>query len=481
MSEPTEEEDDSANNVIVVGSRMGAGDSSGGWGVAPLPIIVRSGGTNDPANRVVEALRGLFDTQTDYDLDTRFTAQQKQIILTALRGLAAHPVYGPAMAALAAKGADINIVADFSGEYTGSNLGQTRGRNSDGTIDQGESITIYINMNPGGAPVSNIGFSEVIVHELIHSLGVPAFDMEIDAPGSLVDREVRNEIFSGYDFSAVADPGSMQADVLDLADTGGGLTGTGSYEVFSGSDFADDITPGAGGSLVYSGQGDDRITLALGSGVDEIIDSAGLDTIVLAAGTALSSISMRWSAGQHDLAVMVNGKVEAIIVDAAGAGAIEQISVDGASYALSAFSVTTNAPPDAVTINATVYDSFYGGFVASASVLDADGDTLSYRLGDVAGDYASEEWRIDASTGLLFANFTRYEEPGSKFTFVTVIVSDGLDVSQVTVSVRWGNSGEYDTPIEGAFASLDEPSSPDIMLPADLGQFPSMEAPIFYG
>jgi hypothetical protein len=95
-------------------------------------------------------LRGLFDTQTDYDLDTRFTDAQKQIILTALRGLANHPIYGPAMAALAAKGADINIIADFSGEYTGSDRGQTRGRNSDGTIDQGESITVYINMNPGG-------------------------------------------------------------------------------------------------------------------------------------------------------------------------------------------------------------------------------------------------------------------------------------------------------------------------------------------
>lgn len=143
--------------------------------------------------------------------------------------------------------------------------------------------------------------------------------------------------------------------------------------------------------------------------------------------------------------------------------------------------MTTNVPPDAVTINAVVYDSFYGGFVASASVLDTNGDTLSYRIGDVAGDYASEEWAIDSDTGLLFADFTRYAEPGSKFSLVTVIVSDGIDVSQVTVSIRWGNSGEYDTPIEGAFASLDQPSSPDTMLPADLWQSPSLDPPLFYG
>ena len=480
MSEPSEEEE-SANEVIVIGSRMGAGDSSGGWGVAPLPIIVRSGGTNDPSNRLVEGLRGLFDRQTDYDLDTRFTDAQKQIILTALRGLANHPVYGPAMAALAAKGADINIIADFSGEYTGSDLGQTRGRNSDGTIDQGESITIYINMNPGGAPVSNIGFSEVIVHELIHSLAFPHSTGRsmLRAHCSTGKCATRS---SPVTISApLPTPSSMQADVLDLADAGGALAGSGSYEIFSGSDFADAIAPGGGGSLVYSGQGDDRITVTLNGGVDEIIDSGGLDSIVLPAGTSLSSISMRWSPGQHDLAVMVNGKVEAIIVDAAGDGAVEQISVDGVGYALSAFAVAVNVPPDAVTINATVYDSFYGGFVASASVFDANGDALSYRIGDVTGDYAGEEWTIDADTGLLFGDFTRYAESGSSFTVVTVIVSDGLDVSNVTVSIRWANSGEYDTPIEGAFASLDEPSCLDTMLPADLWHSPSLDAPLFYG
>lgn len=483
MSEPTEEEEPETE-IIVIGSRTRTSNSGGGTSSsdALLSIIARQGDTNSPASAAVEWLRGLFDTQTDYDLDTRFTDRQKQIILMALRGLADHPVYGPAMAALATKGADINIIADFTGNDTYGHRGRIVGRNDDGTIDQGESITIYINMNFGGQPITDISFAEVIVHELIHSLGVPAFDAELHAPGSTVAREVRNEIFSGYDFNAPADLGSVGTDVLDVADTGGSLAGSGSFEIFSGSDFADEIVPGAGGSLIYSGGGDDRITLTLGNGVDEIADSAGLDTILLPAGTLLSSISMRWSADQHELAVMVNGKVEAIILGADGSGAVEQISVGGANYALSAFPVVTNVPPDGVTINATVHDSFYGGFVANAAVPDGNGDTLTYRLGDVAGDYANEEWTVDANSGSVFADFTRYAEPGSRFSVVTVIVSDGIDVSYVTVSIRWGNSGEYEPPIGGAFVGgLGEQRAGEVMLYNDLWQPASLDGPVSYG
>lgn len=482
MSEPSEQDEESETEIIVIGRRTGSSGGGSGSGGALLSIIARSGGTNHPSGGFIETLRGMFDTQTDYDLDTRFTAKQKEIILMALRGLADHPRYGPAMEALATKGADINIIADFSGRNTYGDLGRTAGKNPDGTIDQGESITIYINMNPGGDPVTDTAFSEAIVHELIHSLGVPAFDAELDAPGSLIDREVRNQIFSGYDFYASADLGIGQADVFDVADTGGSSAGSGAYEIFSGSDFADEIAPGAGGSLVYSGGGDDRITIVLNGGVDEIIDFAGLDTIVLPAGTPLSSISMRWADGEHNLAVMVDGKVEAIIVDAAGSGAVEQISVNGANYAVSAFSVSINMPPDAVTINATVYDSFYGGFVASAALSDGNGDTLSYRIGEVTGDYASEEWTIDANSGMLFADFARIDEPGSRYTFVTVIVSDGLDASTVTLSIRWGNSGEYEQPIGSAFVSVpEEPTRLDATLCNDLWKSPSLDTPVFYG
>jgi len=276
--------------IIVVGRRSGAGSGGGGSGGAGS-VVVNRGGTNNPLNSLVETLRGLFDSQTDYDLDTRFTPKQREIILMALQGLANHPVYGPKMAELAAKGADINIIADFTGVFTGSSRGVLAGKNPDGTVDQGESITIYINMSPGGAPVSDISFSETIVHELMHSLGDPGLDAILDASGSTIDQSVRNDIFSGYDFSGAANLDTAQANIVDVPNTGGSSTGSWNYEIFSGSDYADEIRPGAGGSLVYSGSGDDRILIAIDGDIDEIIDTAGFDTIMISAGISTGSIS----------------------------------------------------------------------------------------------------------------------------------------------------------------------------------------------
>ena len=303
-------------------------------------------------------------------------------------------------------------------------------------------------MNYGGAPVSDISFATTILHELMHTFGDPALDTALDTPGSSLDKDVHNDIFTGYDFGAPPSQISLNANIIDLPDFGGALTGSANYEIFSGSSAADVITPNAGGSLIYSGGGDDRFILALDSDIDEIIDGGGSDTIELPVGTQLSAVSAKWSSDGRNLAVSVSGHVEAVMVEAAGNGMIEQISIGGANYAVASLSPTINTAPDGASVNTTVYGSFFGGWVANAAGSDVDGDTLEYRIGSISGEYADQAWTVDKHTGAISTNLTRFEQPGSQYTYISIISSDGIDTSSSSVMVRWGNQNEPDMPIE---------------------------------
>lgn len=88
---------------------------------------------------------------------------------------------------------------------------------------------------------------------------------------------------------------------------------------------------------------------------------------------------------------------------------------------------------------------------------------------------------VDLETGAIFANFTRFAEPGSKYTFLTLIVSDGLDVSHVSVSIRWGNSNEVDRPIESVFHDEEAFTSMGLLLPAYFSSPLSVDAAFVYG
>lgn len=63
-------------------------------------------------------------------------------------------------------------------------------------------------------------------------------------------------------------------------------------------------------------------------------------------------------------------------------------------------------------------------------------------------DAIDKMWFIDERTGNLFADFSRTAEPGSQYTSLTIIASDGLETSTSSVTVRWGNLGEVETPME---------------------------------
>lgn len=450
MSDGNGGSNDDGDDIIVIGKRRNTQSSSStANSSATLSIIAHSGRTNRPEQAVFEFLRAIFVSQTDYDLDTRFTPKQKEIILKALQGLADHPRYGPLMEELARKGADINIIADYNGLITGTDHGRTYGKNDDGTVDRGETITIYINMNFGGAPTAASAFAQTIIHELIHSLGVPSLDAELDAQGSRTAWQATRDIFGEYDFYAPAFAVSSDIGVTSAGNVGGSQLGSAAYEIFSGSDFADIISPGSGGSLVYTGAGDDRIVIAVDGDVDEIIDGAGTDTIELPAGTLLSAVSARWIGEGQDLAILIDGKMEALIIDAAGSGAVEYISIAGSDVLVSTLPTATNAAPSAMATNTTVTGSFFGGGVASGATFDANGDALVYRLGSVGGECAEEAWSVDRQTGAISANFTRFAAEGDQYTFLSLIVSDGFEESTVSVTVRWTNPGDVETPISG--------------------------------
>lgn len=432
------------DEVIVIGKRVKVQSANADHSSQPT-IILRSGHTDHPGWAITEFFRGLVVTQTNYDFDESFSPKQKEISHRLLEGLAQSSKYSAALASASTKGADINIIADYSGNYTFGNHGITVGMNDDGTIDQGEIVTIYINMNYGGQPISNFLFAEILLHELVHTLGVPSLAQEMHAGGVQFDQQNVRNILSGYDWQAAPSATPIAYDVIGPGGSNVPIIGTANFDVISGSEFADTISPGNGGSLIYSGSGNDTFNLVIGNGIDEIIDGGGSDTISFG-NAPIASISTRWLSDNTSFAVIVGTSVEAIIHNAASSG-VEAIFTSGGSYALASLPSAQNSAPESSTVQQTLYGAFYGGAVANAAVSDVNGDTLTYSIQGILGDCGDLSWSIDSASGTLFANFSRSQQDGNAHTFVTVRASDGLEFSDTVVTIRWANEGDVDTPI----------------------------------
>lgn len=450
------QENNEEGEIVITGRRGGRPTPQ------PRVIVMRIdidlGGTSDLSDVLSQSLRDLFNIRTDFDIDETFTAKQKEIIVKAIEGIANHPQLAPAFANLLTKNVDINIrpvTRPFDQLKNPDDRGATHGVNPDGTVTPGATIDIYIRLEQDGVPATLGQIAERIVHELVHSLGDPTFDARIHADDDWA-RDIIRDVFRGYDFNAeVSAEGSIET-ILVAPGAGGDVVGTAGFDVFSGSDNADTIAPGAGGSFIYSGLGDDRFVIEIGGAVDVIIDDGGADRLVLA-GVNPMSVTTRWSDDGVDLAVLVNGYQEAIFENAAGAGALEGIEIDGVLFATSAFASAFNVAPLSGNHHADYLGAFYGGQVASGATSDANWDQLTYRLGSVSGSYADRNWSVDPQTGAVQGHFFKEDQRGSEFTFVTLVVSDGLTTSNVNVTIRWAYSLEYDPQLARSFDPSSEP------------------------
>lgn len=372
-----------ADEIVVVGRRDG--------GISPVPLLTLSmstGGTTDIWDIFPPFLRRLLVEDTDFDIDETFTAKQKEMIIKAIEGVAAHPELAAAFNALIEKGADINIrPATRSDQLAANHLGGTTGLNEDDAVSQGATIDIYIALEYGSEPRSAFQIAITVVHELVHALGVPEFQDRLHDPKKTWDEDLTRAIFHGYDFFAAAVNDSNLSGPIVAPEAGGHLAGTSGHDIFSGSNNADIISPGVGGSTVYSGLGDDSILIELGGALDIVVDDGGADRIVLDA-VDPASVSTRWSEDGADLMLLVNGVQEALIEYASGVGAVEVIQIGGMSYGVGVFTGSVNAAPVDASRHVDHFGTFSGGTIASGSTSDANGDVLSYRLGAISGDYS---------------------------------------------------------------------------------------------
>jgi hypothetical protein len=430
-------EENAQEIVVVARRRQRSGDR-------PQPTISLSISTSggDFNDIFPELVRGIFINETDFDIQPDLTAKEKEIIVKAIRGIAAHPKYANAFAALATKGADINIrLVNSASDLHTDAQGYITGLSSDNTVSQGASLTIWLRRSFQGDTVTPFQFAVTTVHELIHALGVPALTAELDVPYNDIDRLLTIEIFRGYDWMAPAAAGPL-SNLIRGAESGGTLIGSADFDVFSGSNQADTIVPAAGGSLVYSGAGDDNIQIVLGNGVDVVRDEGGQDRITMPNGLAASRITTRWSDDGVDLTVLVDGVPEATIENAAGSGAVEIIDVAGSTIGIASFSTSIDLPISDGTRQVDYFGAFSGGYLGSTAATDPEGAPVTYRLASVEGAYADQEWSVDPNSGAVHANFVKPDQPGSEFTFVDVLATDGMSDACVRLTVRWARAGE---------------------------------------
>lgn len=103
MPNETEERDE----IVVVGKR----------GSKPTPepqLVINFGefGRAAPSvtsNPIIDFLRSIINTETDFYISNEFGSNQRKIIVTAIAGISNHPSLASAFSALKAKGAVINI------------------------------------------------------------------------------------------------------------------------------------------------------------------------------------------------------------------------------------------------------------------------------------------------------------------------------------------------------------------------------------
>jgi hypothetical protein len=261
----------------------------------------------------------------------------------------------------------------------------------------------------------------------------------MDAKGSDWDERLTNDIWRFEEVTTDSVPTS-----LSFAPAAGGpIAGGSGFEVFAGSPNSDLIYPGAGGSFVYSGEGDDRFFLDLGGLADVIIDDGGVDTIVLPAHTNLADVRARMSADGLDLGLYVSGQLEVLVRDAVSTlGKIEYVQVGDLTYSLESLLHGSNSAPLTGSVYQEVRGYFLGGAIAQASTSDPDGDHLRYELGSISGSHSEDAWSIDPNTGVVSANFCSSNPVSSEWTTIRVFAHDGVQSTAIDVMVRWVPEGE---------------------------------------
>lgn len=437
MPNETEERDE----IVVVGKR----------GSKPTPepqLVINFGefGRAAPSvtsNPIIDFLRSIINTETDFYISNEFGSNQRKIIVTAIAGISNHPSFASAFSALKAKGAVINIrPVTRSDQIVHNDNGGTFGL-VDGAVPGGAIIDIFVRVERG-EPLSLTQISITVVHELIHALGVPAFTARLDMPDSHWDREIWRDIFRDYDFFAASSDSSGLSPIIGVPDDANRLVGSVGNSVFVGSASGSIFSPVSGGNILYTQAGHDEISRLPGGLVDRLVNGGGSTIIDFPTTVQPNAVSIIRSPNQDSLSVLVSGKPELVIEGASVAGSLISVRLDGQIYPISSFPTNQSNLVDDLDVFITFFGAYNGEQIGSVAVSDGLGTQFYYRIGQVIGAYAAENWMIDSNTGGLLGAFFKPDLGGSEFTSLAVVASDGITDALISVTVRWAYSNEFE-------------------------------------
>ncbi len=407
-----------------------------------------AGGMSDA---IPKFLRDLLNIPTTITIGDDFDAHHVKLAQEAIKRLASMPQFKQAYEDMLSKNLDIDfhVVTRSDQLQKSSDFGNTKGLNQDKTVSAGAKIDIYINLNRPGEVISDYLFQVTIMHELIHAFGNPQWSDRLDAPGSKWDYEIYN---AGFSHSAQVN-GSSMMEVTGSA--GGWLKGTIDGAILVGSQSSDDIATVSAGNTVFSGDGDDRISISI-AGLSDIRDDGGYDTLVVRDASDISSLSARWSSDGQDMAIYNDGAMIALLAGFATDGAFEAVQVGTTIVSLASLVDRTNSAP-------VVQDRFveihgtYQGLIGDILGYDPDGDLIEFRITEISGAHSDRSWRID--DGKVFADFLREDMPGNEFTIIRISAADGISNASMEMTVRWASD---DSPNPELAHYIGLPLSPSI-------------------
>lgn len=431
-SQPPEDDE---NVIVVTGSRLPKPTAE-----VRLEINIggASGGPNDPVFRF---FRSLFSGETDFDLSSDFTAEQRKLIQKILRAMANDPYFAAQFQDLLSKNADVNISPATRPEHvSGDAQAQIHGLDN-GLVNPGASIRIYVKMTVSGMPISTYQFAVAVVHELVHALGSPSFTARLDSPGSDWDEEITRGMFPGYDFQTVLPPQAITQLIGDTQ-TPGPLAGTSQNQAFLGADAGNTFQPSSGGHMIFPGLGSNDYHFVPGATLSVIHDRGGNHVFHMGPDVLLSDLYLKSTADGSSLTLFAHNAPVVTIENARAPGPHYAARINSTAYPFTALSIYAGSALQNSSYHFDVFGEFFGGQVGTATVQDPQGVHVFYRLGAVTGAYANNSWVVDERTGSINANFHKPDLGGSEFTFLTLLVGNGTSSAQVQVTVRWANSGE---------------------------------------
>ena len=400
-------------------------DPGGSWFQA---YRAPAGGLSDALPKF---LRDLLNIPTTITIGDDFDAHHVKLAQEAIKRLASMPLFKQAYEDMLSKNLNIDFHVVTRSDQLGqaSDFGNTQGRNQDKTVSAGAKIDIYINLNRLGEVISDYLFQVTIMHELIHAFGNPQWSNRLDAPGSKWDYEIYNAAFS---HSAQMN-GSSMMEVTGSA--GGWLQGTIDGAILVGSQSSDDIATVSAGNTIFSGDGDDRISISV-AGLSSIRDDGGYDTLVVRDALNISSLSARLSLDGQDMAIYNDGAMIALLTGFATDGTFEAVQVGTSIVSLASLVDRTNSAPIVQDRFVEIHGT-YQGLIGDILGYDPDGDLIEFQITEISGAYSDRSWRID--DGKVFADFLREDMPGSEFTIIRLSATDGLSNASMELTVRWAS------------------------------------------